>query len=110
MIIESSGCRLIEEDNLYIWGKLDDREDISEYEPILRKIEDIEGNKYIYTGFFNSCILTATSKIGKLLAEESEKSKNELKIHENTLHFINLSLNAAEQSRKISYRQEGLPK
>lgn len=108
---ESSGWRLIDKDKLFIWGKLDDKEDISEYEPVEReRLEEAENQKYIYTGFFNCDILTVTSKIGKLLSGGNTKTKDEEKIHENTLHFINLSLNAVEQSRKISYRPDGLPK
>ena len=87
------------------------KEDISEYEPVGRvKLEEAENQKYIYTGFYNCNILTVTSKISKLLSGGNIKAKDEEKIHENTLHFINLSLNAAEQSRKISYRPDGLPK
>jgi hypothetical protein len=40
----------------------------------------------------------------------NKSKEDEKEIHSNTLHFINLSLNAAEQNRKISYRPEGLPK
>ena len=121
---ESSGCRLIEDDKLFIWGKLDATEEVCEYEPIERfKWEETENHKFVYTGFFNCNILTATSKIGKMLAGdfysssgkhnyplEKGKNKDDNTIHNNTLHFINLSLNAADQNRKISYRPDGLPK
>lgn len=125
---ESSGCRCIEDDKLFIWGKLDDNEDVSEFEPIQRfKWEEVENQMFIYTGFLNCNILTVTSRLSKMLNSNglnnassynpvySEDSgittgKDDNAIHQNTLQFINLSLNAADQYRNISYRQEGLPK
>jgi len=44
------------------------------------------------------------------MPNETSKNKDDNEIHQNTLQFINLSLNAADQYRNISYRQEGLPK
>lgn len=51
---ESSGCRLIEDDKLFIWGQLDAKEEVCEYEPIERhKWEEVDNHKFIYTGFYD---------------------------------------------------------
>lgn len=64
-------------------------------------------SKMLAGGFYNSSVgAYATNSIGN--SDNFEKQPTE--IHQNTLQFINLSLNAAEQYRHISYRQEGLPK
>lgn len=123
---DSSGCRLGDDEKLFVWGKLDEKEEVSEYEPIERyKWEESENQKFVYTGFFNCNILTVSSRLGKMLSVDFLTNSNktgqttyplkpnkntENEIHANTLHFINLSLNAADQNRKISYRPDGLPK
>lgn len=53
---------------------------------------------------------TSGAYITPSLSNPDVTSKHPTEIHQNTLQFINLSLNAAEQYRHISYRQEGLPK
>jgi hypothetical protein len=105
---------------MYIWGKLDETEEVWEYEPIERfKWSESESNKFIYTGFYNCNVLTITSRLSKMLSGEFmhnagksqvQQNKKTEDIHTNTLYFINLSLNNADQNRKISYRPEGLPK
>ncbi|CAI2379821.1 unnamed protein product [Moneuplotes crassus] len=120
---ESSGCRLIEDDKLFVWGKLDSKEEVCEYEPIERKKwKEVENHKFIYTGFYDCHLLTATSKIGKMLSGDflrkaaksasprPSPSKDDSINNENTLDFINLSLNKADQRRKIAYHPEGIPK
>jgi len=81
--------------------------------------------KIMQTGFYNSNIIIVTSRLAKSFSNDLydispvkglnssyfiKAKENEEEIHNNTLHFINLSLNAAEQNRKISYRPDGLPK
>ena len=107
---ESSGWRLVEDDKLFVWGKLDPIEEAWEYEPIERfKWSEAENHKIVYTGFYNWSVLTATSKIGKVLSGYFSKAhptskvskpsptKEEIQNNENTLYFINLSMNKADQ-------------
>jgi hypothetical protein len=114
---------------MYIWGKVDEKEEVSEFEPIEhQKWEDIDNQSIIFTSFYKSNIVTITSRLTKMLSGEfitasggyqtaeqinmgHAKPKSEDEIYQNTLQFINISMNVAEQNRNISsYRPEGLPK
>lgn len=119
---DSSGWRLIEDDKLFVWGNLEPEQEISEFEPIERfKWSEAENHKFVYTGFYNWSVLTATSRLSKMLsgdflhntakaAKAEEAPQDEAQSNENTLYFINLSLNKADQKRKISYHPDGIPK